>query len=221
MKARTDELRHLYLLAKCDVTAAGYGDEIRWQKYLPHQDLSEQDILAEAAWVILNGGMRERVVRGLFPRITEAFCGWSSAALICSRRKSCVAQASKVFNHGGKLNAIVTFAHLVADLGHKKVLRNVHREGPDYLQKFPYLGPATSFHLAKNLGYDAAKPDRHLLRIAAVLKYSSPSALCTDIAAATGDSIAVVDLVLWRFATIKQEYLGFFGSMNNASAIAA
>ncbi len=221
MQGLIDDHRHLYLLAKCRVTAAGFGHEITWQKDRSAHELSERDVLAEAAWVILSGGMRERVIRGLFPRVSEAFYDWSSAKLIWSRRRRCVTQALRTFNHRGKLNAIVTFARVVAQQGHNTVLWNMHNQGPEYLRRFPYLGPATARHLAKNLGCDVAKPDRHLLRIAAVLHYNSPSVLCSALASAAGDSVAVVNLVLWRFATIEPDYLRFFGSAGATAALAA
>jgi len=40
------------------------------------------------------------------------------------------------------------------------------------LRSFPYIGGVTAFHLAKNLGADLAKPDRHLSRLAAAQGFS-------------------------------------------------
>jgi hypothetical protein len=57
----------------------------------------------------------------------------------------------------------------------------------------------TVWHLAKNLGFDAAKPDRHLVRIAEHYGFDHPRAFCTAIAQASSDPVKVVDLVVWRF----------------------
>jgi hypothetical protein len=57
---------------------------------------------------------------------------------------------------------------------------------------------------------DVAKPDRHLLRVSKALGFKSPQALCSTISDFTGEKVAVVDLVIWRFATIEQDYLAFF-----------
>ena len=64
--------------------------------------------------------------------------------------------------------------------------------------------------LAKNLGVDTAKPDRHLVRVAEATGYASPASLCEHLARMVGDTVAVVDLVIWRFATISADYLEFF-----------
>lgn len=78
------------------------------------------------------------------------------------------------------------------------------------LRSLPFMGPATTRHLAKNIGFDVVKPDRHLLRIAAVAQFSSPDELCRAISALVGDRLSVVDSVLWRYATLRSDYLDAF-----------
>jgi hypothetical protein len=60
-------------------------------------------------------------------------------------------------------------------------------------------GPVTVWQLAKNLGFDVPKPDRHLVRIAEQLGFSSPSQLCGAIADVSGEAVKVIDLVIWRY----------------------
>jgi hypothetical protein len=67
------------------------------------------------------------------------------------------------------------------------------------LQRLPYIGEVTSWHLAKNIGADVSKPDRHLVRVAARFGYADVSSMCKDISSAVGDKMSVADLVLWRF----------------------
>jgi hypothetical protein len=67
------------------------------------------------------------------------------------------------------------------------------------LQRFPYIGPVTAFHLAKNLGADVGKPDRHLLRMSERLGFDSVAALCETVAHESGEKAKVVDLVIWRY----------------------
>lgn len=61
------------------------------------------------------------------------------------------------------------------------------------------IGQVTMYHLAKNLGVDCIKPDRHLLRLAK-LSSETPKMLGDRLSQATGDRLAVVDTVLWRAA---------------------
>jgi thermostable 8-oxoguanine DNA glycosylase len=64
----------------------------------------------------------------------------------------------------------------------------------------------TVYHLAKNIGLQFAKPDRHLVSISNKAGYQDVQAFCRDISNQVGDSITVVDLVLWRFATLEKNY---------------
>jgi hypothetical protein len=78
------------------------------------------------------------------------------------------------------------------------------------LRKFPYVGPITYFHLAKNIGLPVAKPDRHLSRLANQFNFFDVQTLCDYLSEETGDSIPVVDIVLWRYATITKDFVTKF-----------
>jgi hypothetical protein len=82
--------------------------------------------------------------------------------------------------------------------------------GPNYLRQFAYLGPATSLHLAKNIGLNVVKPDRHLVRISSVFGCNSPDEMCQQISMAIGKKVSVIDTVFWRYATIQRDYVSEF-----------
>ncbi len=46
--------------------------------------------------------------------------------------------------------------------------------------------------------------------IAATAGYDTPKLLCEDISSSVGDRISVIDLVIWRFATLNSNYLEYF-----------
>jgi len=69
-----------------------------------------------------------------------------------------------------------------------------------FLQTFNFIGSITAWHLAKNLGCDVAKPDRHLVRIASQFGYQSVHDLCNDLSCEFEEKVSVIDLVLWRYA---------------------
>jgi hypothetical protein len=89
------------------------------------------------------------------------------------------------------------------------IREKIRNEGIDFLQTLDFVGPITKYHLAKNIGLDVVKPDRHLMRLAKAAKFPSPTDLCQSIADVTGDKISVIDLVLWRYSTlgVQQQYL--------------
>ncbi|TPG49278.1 hypothetical protein EAH89_21445 [Roseomonas nepalensis] len=68
------------------------------------------------------------------------------------------------------------------------------------LRLLPHIGEVTVWHLAKNLGFDVAKPDRHLVRMAHAHGFSDPHTFCAALAQATGERVRVIDLMLWRYA---------------------
>ena len=158
--------------------------------------------MREAAWVILSSGFRESVVRNCFPGVSTAFLEWCSADRILHRREACRASALRAFGHTGKVEAILTVVEQVDSQGVEIIRDGLAGCGPDYLQRFPYVGPVTARHLAKNLGVAVVKPDRHLVRLANEFGQDSVEAMCDDIATVVGDSVAVIDVVFWRYAVL-------------------
>ena len=204
------KLADFYMAAKLFVISEGYAPEIDWQEQREITNISERDFLREGAWVILSSGMRESIIRQRFPYISEAFLKWESAEKIVRQERRCIEDAFPHFRHLPKLKAIVNIAFHIFENGFNRVIESIKHSGLDYITKLSYMGPATSCHLAKNLGLPLAKPDRHLLRITRKAGYSSPQELCNTIAEQTGDKISVVDVVLWRFATLEPHYIKYF-----------
>jgi hypothetical protein len=199
-----------YVWVKQFVIKQGYGDEVEWQANLQFGVFCESTFLREAAWVILSAGMRESVIRAKFPAITSAFRNWTSAADITNDQDGCRSRAIEAFGHIGKIDAIMEVARRTANVGFEQIKRSVRANGLPFLRTFPYLGPATASHLAKNLGMPVAKPDRHLMRIARAARSDSPESLCQYLSSRAGDPVCVVDIVLWRFATLHPGYQALF-----------
>jgi len=200
-------LAKAYYVAKEAVIRWGFGDELDWQYNVSLDLLTENDFLREAAWVILSSGMSERVIRLKFPGVSRAFYDWTSAERIVANAPDCKAEAFNHFRHSMKIDAVITLATHICERGFSSVRQRVTEDGVLYLSQFPFLGPATSYHLAKNIGLAVAKPDRHLKRIALTLGYRSVQHLCADISTITDEPVPIVDLVLWRFAVHQSRYL--------------
>ena len=191
----------------------GYVDEVDWQTELDFETITETDFLREAAWVILSSGFKESIVRGCFQHVSEAFLEWCSAECIEEYCDQCQTQAISVFGCHRKIVAIVAIVKIVAHESFDSIKLNIQSRGVQYLQEFPYIGPITSFHLAKNIGMGVVKPDRHLVRMAHISGHSSPLQMCSVVSDAVGDSIAVVDLVFWRYATLNRSYTSEFEAL--------
>lgn len=166
------------------VLLAGYADEITWQRELTECN-NHVDFLHETCWVILNSGMREQVARVIWDRIKQA---WNNKIDI-----------SEAFKHKGKVAAMkfvrdncrgLFDGYLVAE---NKI---------EYLQTIPFIGKITCYHLAKNLGHDCVKPDRHLVRLANY-ENTTPVEMCEQLSKSTGEKKSVIDIVLWRACNLK------------------
>lgn len=165
------------------VIDAGYGDEIVWSEALKPCENAD-DFFREYMWVVISAGLKNQVARRIEKRIYEAI--------------RLGEPISSAFGHKGKVEAIeYVMEHKATLFGEYKVSSNV----VDYLVTLPWIGNITKWHLAKNLGMDIAKPDRHLVRIAR-LYGTNCFELCKRLAKATGYRVATVDLVIWRAANL-------------------
>jgi len=200
------DLSSLYERIKKIVINFGYSDEIEWQKGIDFERFTETDLLREGAWVILCSGFREEYVRRAFDKVSLCFCDWESAKVIDQNSSLCSASALQVFGNKQKIAAIAQMAAMVHVEGFDSVRSRVLAEPVKELQCFPFIGPITSYHLAKNLGFHCAKPDRHLIKIAKSRNIEDVQELCREIVRSTGELLGVVDIVLWRFASLIALY---------------
>ena len=188
-----------YESARTYIEEAFLRAEVDWQRAVEPLAFTERDLLREAAWVILCSGFREATVRSSFDYISLCYCDWESAEAIVRSAETCKRAAVSIFAHSAKLHAICQVAGLVFEEGFDEFKKQVLLDPVVQLRRLPYIGPITSWHLAKNLGFDVAKPDRHLIKISKAFDFSSPADLCEAIAHATGEPVKVVDIALWRY----------------------
>ena len=196
-----------YLDIKRHVINKGFSWEIDWQENQCIKSLSESEFYREAAWVILSSGMSVRSVTSVFNKISRVFLNWEDSEKIVKQGDTCVNQALKHFNHKGKINAILSIIRHVNNIGFEVFKTELIDNGVEHIQQFSFFGPATSFHLAKNIGMNVVKPDRHLMRLAEALNFSTPDKLCKAIANQIDEKISVVDVVLWRYCVMNPNYL--------------
>jgi hypothetical protein len=193
-----------YDKARREIDRCGYATEVLWQASRCPENVSESFFLREAAWVIYCSGFRESTVRKYFNAISLCFCDWESAVEITVNSELCIMSAASVFNNVLKHRAVAEIASIIAGCQFSNFKVQLLRNPLVVLQALPYIGKVTSVHLAKNIGFDFAKPDRHLLRIGSVFGYSCVQKMCDDVSRHSGDSVKVVDIVFWRYMEMTQ-----------------
>lgn len=159
--------------------SAGFSDDIDWSEAVPRATTPEE-FADHAIYVICNSGMKNSVAEPIYERCMSALHGGK--------------RVRRVFGHPGKSKAI---QKIWRDRELFFVAYLLSNEPVGFLQRLPWVGPVTSYHLAKNLGADVAKPDVHLERIARRDKTSTHK-LCRRLARESGYRIATIDTVLWR-----------------------
>ena len=172
-----------YLELKKTLIEKGYANEVVWAENVNLVNDSET-FLFEFAWVVINSGMKNQVAEIIYKKVLEA---WIDHKI-----------AHDVFNHKGKADAMEMVRN------NRRTIFSEYLKAKDkleYLKTLPWIGDITKYHLAKNLGLDYCKPDRHLSRIAKNYK-TTPYAMCKKIADRIGDRIGTVDVVIWRAANL-------------------
>lgn len=122
---------------------------------------------------MLSGGMKGIVVDKWMPKISRSFRNWDVdyVAEMTIQDINILIKKELIFNNPPKMSAIVgnakIFKRLISKHGtyghYLKSFSNLQTLKSD-LQQFDYIGPVTAEDFLRNIGFDTAKPDRHLTR---------------------------------------------------------
>lgn len=167
---------------------------------------SEADFMVEYVWCVHVAGMSASVIGKKFPGLvrvhniidaTDDY--WHVNDYITITEDNIVNDLSEVlkyFNNPRKASAVQKVRKLILDLGWDKFKETYLKDlDVNLIQKLPFMGPALSRHLARNLGnMNVCKPDVHLLRLAKHYKYDDVESLCKDVST---KPIGYTDLMLW------------------------
>lgn len=175
-----------YKRIRAAVIERGHQDDIEWsENVVPPQ--MPINLALEAAFVICNSGMRYTVACGIYKRVRSALLDGKSAGT--------------AFRHPHKVKSIDGIWKDRRRLFDGFMACETVEEKLAWCCGLPHIGNITKYHLAKNLGVDVAKPDRHLQRIAD-REGLGVQELCEQLARESGDRVATVDVVLWRACAI-------------------
>lgn len=174
-----------YYRAYNDVVKRGYGAEIDYIDAIkPIHEQNPHTFFLEYVWVVLNAGMKEQVARKIYEQYIENF----DVSLI---------------RHPSKHSAIKE----MIDVYHVKFAEMMRvQDKIAYLEKLAWIGPITKYHLARNIGIDTVKPDRHLVRLAEMFVFDTPMSMCEHIHEDSGAKLGTIDVVLWRYCNLHPRF---------------
>lgn len=174
----------IYLELKQTIIKKGYLDEIAWAENITKCDTAFR-FAAEYAYVVCNSGMKMEIAVEIYKRVWRAVVMEKLITDDLFRNKPKRAAIEEVYKNRNKYFQEYKAAN----------------DKLAYIETLPYMGDVIKYHLAKNLGLQYCKPDRHLTRIAETYGMT-PEGMCSNLSARTGDKIAVVDSVIWRAANL-------------------
>lgn len=188
----------LFAEAERFVIERGFSRDIEWCENLPpFQFVSATAFLREYAWVVLNSGMRNAVIRAKWNDISKAFKDWHIRTIVADK-DTVLSEALQVFRYRKKMKAILEVAEKLNAERWSRIQEDVEADPMPYFDSLPFIGPVTKYHLARNLGFDCVKPDRHLVRLAKGYGMTALE-LCEVIREKTGRRLGTIDVILWRF----------------------
>jgi hypothetical protein len=179
----TQTITEYYIQAYNRVVAAGYQQEIYyWQDLGTFESCAPEQFFSEYVWCVLNAGMKEQVARKIYDRFM--FVGDLTT-----------------IGHLGKRAAIKRGIEEHAQWF--RILQDIP-DKIEYLQTLPWIGPITKYHLARNIGIDCVKPDRHLVKLAKYFGFESPLSMCIEIQRKISyERLGTIDYVLWRDCNLR------------------
>ena len=171
-----------YNFAKTVCISEGFKEEIDMVESRTFDKMSKEDFFREYVFVVCNSGMKNQIATKIFEKYFEI--------------------GLDAINHPGKNAAIMQL-----EIYYKtwfNILQGIETDEKrlELLETLPFIGRITKYHLARNLGIDCAKPDRHLKRIAEHFGYDDVQKMCLDISKETGERVGTIDVILWRMSTI-------------------
>jgi len=202
--ATDKELTQMFNSALKRVVGRGWGSEVEHFRQLKFDKVDGTFFFQEYAHCVYASGWKWAYVDTYWPELTQAFREWEYVD-VCKHTSEVRMRALGIINHPKKVDAIISCAERLKSRGwsdFKRWLKTMDLLVPP--GELGYIGPATRYHLARNIGADVAKPDRYMLRRARETGYPETNAgvqsLARRISKLTGERVGVVDVVFWRDA---------------------
>jgi len=175
-----------FLNAEDNVIRNGYNHELTYFKNLRFENQTVDTFLLEYVYVVCNSGVSAKCAKTICDRVMGAIRSgrpdWAEEIPRVPWKRVAITEAVK----------------------HQNLWFQMVRESSDKIEtirSFPSLGgEALGYHLARNLGIDCVKPDRHLKALAKRFGFATPLAMCLEIQKVfPGERLGVIDYILWRY----------------------
>lgn len=197
----TASLAHYTSITHEQFRTADNAEEWFWQDYV---------------WTVYASGFRASIITKKFPSL---LFGYSKLCCACGsddcfrlprgadhehkldelRRHAAWLEIQGAIANYKKFDNVLKCRDLMYRLGWSRFF-DEYLKSVDTIGRLPFIGSITKYHLARNLGFDAVKPDVHLTRMAERYGFLDARSLCVYLATIYDMRVGVVDFVLWAYA---------------------
>lgn len=187
---------HEYLERAREYCRTQYTMQLWNYRTLRPTDIDAPRFMQEYTWCVYVSGFNARV-------ITKKWDAISKALLLPDPYTVQSAQLHDmwpVFKNSKKFLAVKTTARILTQLGWDAFKATFL---PGKVQDLRMIGPITSKHLLRNIGYDVVKPDLHMERLAEKLGFADRGVdwMCLRGSEWLEERIGVVDFCMWSYAS--------------------
>jgi len=192
-----DDGLDVYYRAAITFVERHYPDILQKYRDLQPSSIGPEWFFTEYMWCVYVSGFNSKVVDKKFSDLLAAYKTWD---YICKNEEDLWANVSNIIANRRKFNAVITTRFLLQNNGWDR-FRNTFLTSIEDIGKLPYMGKVMRHHLARNIGLDTVKPDRHLVRLANHFGFSDAHTMCAVLGNRYNERIGVVDLILFYTAS--------------------
>lgn len=168
--------------------------DTKWVHKVSPDSVTPQDFFREYIWVVYACNFKATHLEQLWERLYSAYGCYETMDV--SRKQTVL----NVINNERKWNAVYRTALMMQGFGWDE-FRKLFVDEIESMTALGFIGTQTKFHLARNLGFDVAKPDRWMRRIANKFGWENVSYMCEYLAKKHGIKAKEVDIILWKYVS--------------------
>lgn len=170
------------------------GYDTKWVHEVSPDCIAVQEFFVEYIWVVYACNFKVAYLERLWDPLRQAYGSYET--LDMSRMQTVL----NIINNKAKWKAVYRTAIKMQFLGWDE-FKKAYLNSIDSLTWLDFIGPVTKFHLARNLGFDVAKPDRWMCRMAEKLGWENVASMCDYLAKKHGLKVKEVDIILWKYSS--------------------
>lgn len=178
-----------------------YSDEIESVREFLTIDLNDVDkcfFMRQYTHVVYCSGFNWDVVNDKWDKISDTYYHFDIPSIVLHESEIRL-EAMKIIKYEKKIESILDTArwlNALSDTDFKQYLFD-GKKNLNVFKNLGYIADKTKYHLGLCLGFDNAKPDVHITRLAKQFN-KDPLIFCKDLSETTGLPVRVVDAILWR-----------------------